>query len=55
MHSELVQLVTNWPANWSPRDRLVGLSMRSTLRHIGDAVEASGLLQESLGRESGAL
>ena len=33
LHQELVQLFTNWPANRSPRDKVVALSMRSALRH----------------------
>ena len=49
MHDELVRLFTNWPANRSPRDKVVQLSMRSLLRHIVDAVVASGLEQESPG------
>ena len=28
LHPDLVQLFTNWPANRSPRDKLVPLSMR---------------------------
>ena len=49
MHGELVQLFTNWPANRSPRDKVVQLSMRTALRHIGDAVDAAGLAEESPG------
>ena len=49
LHPELVQLFTNWPANRSPRDKVVDISMRSVLRHIGDAVVASGLQEESPG------
>ena len=49
MHGELVQLFTNWPANRAPRDKVVDISMRTVLRHIGDAVVASGLEQESPG------
>ena len=30
LHPELVQLFTNWPANRSPRDKLVPLSMRTS-------------------------
>ena len=32
MHGELVQRFTNWPANRSPRDKVVQLSMRTALR-----------------------
>ena len=49
LHPELVQLFTNWPANRTPRDKVVAISMRTVLRHIGDAVVASGLEQESPG------
>ena len=49
LHPELVQLFTNWPANHSPRDKVVAISMRTVLRHIADAVVASGLDQESPG------
>ena len=43
MHGELVQLFTNWPSNRTPRDKVVAISMRTVLRHIADAVVASGL------------
>ena len=49
LHGELVQLFTNWPANRSPRDKVVDISMRTVLRHIADAVVASGLEAESPG------
>ena len=49
LHGELVQLFTNWPANRTPRDKVVEISMRSALRHIADAVVASGLDQETPG------
>ena len=49
MHGELVQLFTNWPASRSPRDKVVAISMRTVLRHIADAVVASGLDEESPG------
>ena len=49
MHPELVQLFTNWPANRTPRDKVVPLAMRTVLRHIADAVVASGLEEESPG------
>ena len=57
LHPDLVQLFTNWPANRSPRDKLVPLSMRTALRHIGDGIEWAGLVEESLGtgkRRAGA-
>ena len=57
LHPELVQLFTNWPANRSPRDKLVPLSMRTSLRHIGDGIEWAGLDEESPGtgqRRAGA-
>ena len=57
LHPELVQLFTNWPANRSPRDKVVSLSMRTALRHIGDGIERAGLSEESPGtgkRRAGA-
>ena len=49
MHPELVQLFTNWPASRSPRDKVLALSMRTALRHIGDGVDTVGLAEESPG------
>ena len=49
MHAELVQLFTNWPANRTPRDKVVPVAMRTVLRHIADAVMSTGLADESLG------
>ena len=49
MHSELVQMFTNWPVSHSPRDKVVGLSMRTALRHIVDGIREAGLLDESPG------
>ena len=57
LHPDLVQLFTNWPANRSPRDKVVSLSMRTALRHIGDGIESAGLGEESPGtgqRRAGA-
>ena len=57
LHPELVRLFTNWPANRSPRDKVVALSMRTALRHIGDGIEWAGLDEESPGtgqRRAGA-
>ena len=49
MHDELVGLFTNWPANRSPRDKVVPVSMRTLLRHIVDGVVDAGLDDESPG------
>ena len=49
LHRELVQLFTNWPASRSPRDKVVSLSMRTALRHIGDGIRWAGLDEESPG------
>ena len=49
LHRELVQLFSNWPSNRSPRDKVVTLSMRTALRHIGDGIEWAGLDEESPG------
>ena len=57
LHPDLVQLFANWPANGSPLDKLVPLSMRTALRHIGDGIEWAGLGEESPGtgqRRAGA-
>ena len=57
LHPELVQLFTNWPANRTPRDKVVAISMRTVLRHIGDGIEWAGLDEESPGtgkRRAGA-
>ena len=43
MHADLVQLFTNWPANRSPRDKVVALAMRTALRHIADGIEWASL------------
>ena len=52
LQPEPAQLFTNWPANRSPRDRVVALSMRTALRHIGDGIEWAGLGEESPGTGS---
>ena len=57
LHRDLVQLFTNWPANRSPRDKVVAISMRTVLRHIGDGIQWAGLDEESPGtgkRRAGA-
>ena len=50
LHRELVQLFTNWPANRSPRDKVVSLPMRTALRHVGDGIRWAGLDEEFPGR-----
>ena len=57
LHQDLVMLFTNWPANRSPRDKVVALAMRTALRHIGDGIEWASLDEESPGtgkRRAGA-
>ena len=57
MHPELVSLFTNWPANRSPRDKVVALAMRTMLRHIADGIGWADLDEESPGtgkRRAGA-
>ena len=49
LHPDLVQLFSNWPASRSPRDRVLGLAMRTAHRHIGDGIRWAGLLAESPG------
>ena len=57
LHRDLVQLFANWPANRSPRDKVVALTMRMVLRHVGDGIRSAGLDEESPGtgkRRAGA-
>ena len=57
LHQDLVQLFANWPANRSPRDKVLALAMRTVLRHIVDGIEWVGLDEESPGtgkRHAGA-
>ncbi len=57
LHPDLVQLFANWPANRSPRDKVVMLSMWTVLRHISDGIEWAGLGEEFPGtgqRRAGA-
>ena len=49
LHGDLVQLFSNWPTRHGPRDRVVGLTRRTALRHIRDGIEAAGLDEESPG------
>ena len=49
LHGDLVQLFGNWPARHGPRDKVVGLTRRTALRHIRDAIAAAGLDEESPG------
>ena len=49
LHRDLVQLFTNWPAKRSPRDKVVALTMRTVLRHMGDGIQWAGLDEESPG------
>ena len=57
LHGDLVQLFSNWPSSRSPRDKVVGLAMRTTLRHIADGIGWADLDEESPGtgkRRAGA-
>ena len=49
LHPELVQLFTNWLANRSPRDKVVSLSMRTALRHIGAGSSPRAWVRSRLG------
>ena len=49
LHPELVELFKSWPAEPSPGDPVVGLPMRTALRHIGDGFRSAGLDAESPG------
>ena len=55
LHPELVQLFANWPANRSPRDKVVSLSMRTALRHIGDGIEGRAWVRSRRGLGGGVL
>ena len=54
LHPELVQLFTNWPANRAPRDKVVSLSMRTALRHIGAGSSPRAWVRSRLGLGIGA-
>ena len=49
LHPELVDLFKSWPTEPSPGDLVVGLPMRTALRHIGDGFRLAGLDAESPG------
>ena len=49
LHGELVSLFTDWPVAHGRRERIVDLTMRMALRHIGDAIRHLGLNLESPG------
>ena len=49
LQPEPAQLFTNWPANRSPRDKVMPLAMRSALRHIADGIRWADLDEESPG------
>ena len=57
LHQDLVHLFANRPANRSPRDKVVGLAMRTVLRHIADGIGWAVLDEEAPGtgkRRAGA-
>ena len=57
LHRDLVSLFSNWPSNHTVRDKVVSLTMRTVLRHIGDGITWAGLDDESPGtgkRRAGA-
>ncbi len=49
LHPDLVRLFGNWPARHGPRDKVVGLTRRTALRHIREGIAAAGLDDESPG------
>ena len=53
-HGDLGQLFANWPADWSLRDKVAPLAMRTVLRHMGDGVEKGGCMGESPGTGMGS-
>ena len=49
LHRVLTQLIGNWPPRHGPRDRVLNLSHRTSIRNIRDGMEAAGLDDESAG------
>ena len=49
LHPDLVRLFGNWPARHGPRDKVVGLTRRTALRHIREGIAAADLDDESPG------
>ena len=49
LHSDLTSLSANWPTSYGPRDLVVGLTRKTSLRHLRAGIEHADLDQESPG------
>ena len=43
LHPDLASLFANWPTSYGPRDLVVGLTRKTTLRHLRNGIEHAGL------------
>ena len=49
LHPDLASLFANWPTSYGPRDLVVGLTRKTSLRHLRAGIEHAGLDEESPG------
>ena len=49
LHPDLASLFANWPTSYGPRDLVVGLTWKTSLRHLRAGIEHADLDQESPG------
>ena len=49
LHPTLASLLANWPTSYGPRDMVVGLTRKTSLRHLRARIEQAGLDEESPG------
>ena len=49
LHPDLASLFANWPASYGSRDLVVGLTRKTSLRHLRAGIEHAGLDEESPG------
>ena len=49
LHPDLTNLFANWPTSYGPRDLVIGLTLKTTLRHLRAGIEHAGLAEESPG------
>ena len=49
LHPDLTSLFANWPTSYGPRDLVVGLTRKTSLRHLRAGIEHAGLDDESPG------
>ena len=49
LHPDLASQFANWPTSYGPRDLVVGLTQKTTLRHLRTGIEHAGLDGESPG------